>query len=106
LKQEQKEAAFKERGLYRLRRDPSWQGFVKGHDFSRADKANQINRALAPEENSKEHSRQISRFSAACSAAPLNFQNKPHLANREKERRILHCEIRPRQIPSIDFPEH
>jgi len=42
--------------------------FVKGHDFSRADKANQIHRALAPEGSFMGDSRPISTFSAACLA--------------------------------------
>jgi hypothetical protein len=37
------------RGLYRLRKNPLGEGFVSGHDFSRADKADRMNRALAPE---------------------------------------------------------
>jgi hypothetical protein len=32
-----------------LLKNPKALCFVKGHDFSRADKANQINRASAPE---------------------------------------------------------
>jgi hypothetical protein len=42
--------------------------FETGHDFSRADKANQINRTLAPEGSFMGDSHQISTFSAACLA--------------------------------------
>ena len=34
--------------LHRLRKNSMQIGFVTGHDFSRADKANIMNRALAP----------------------------------------------------------
>jgi hypothetical protein len=34
--------------LYRLRKNSIQGGFVTGHGFSRADKANQMSRALAP----------------------------------------------------------
>src|ERR1035438_7067202 len=43
-------------------------GFVTGHDFSRADKANEINRALAPAEAHWAKSLEIKPFSAACKA--------------------------------------
>jgi hypothetical protein len=42
-------------------------GFVTGHDFSRADKANKINRALAPAEVHWAKSFEIKPFSAASS---------------------------------------
>jgi hypothetical protein len=40
-------------------------GFVTGHDFSRADKVNEINRALAPAEAHWAKSLEIKPFSAA-----------------------------------------
>jgi hypothetical protein len=43
-------------------------GFVTGHDFSRADKANEINRALAPAEVPWAKFLEIKPFSAACLA--------------------------------------
>jgi hypothetical protein len=46
------------------------EGLVTGHDFSRADKANQIDGALAPEGNFRGGSRLISTLSATCSPVP------------------------------------
>ena len=43
-----------------------FRGFVTGHDFSRADKANEINRALAPADARWAKLLEISPFSAAC----------------------------------------
>jgi len=54
-------------------------GFVTGHDFSRADKANEINRALAPAEVPWAKFLEIKPFSAAC-LAPAGL----HWAIREK----------------------
>jgi len=51
-------------------------GFVKGHDFSRADKPSQINRALAPERSLMGDCHQIPTFSAA-SLAPANSTELP-----------------------------
>jgi hypothetical protein len=39
---------FERARLHRLRKNSIQGGFVTGHGFSRADKANQISRALAP----------------------------------------------------------
>jgi hypothetical protein len=39
---------FERARLYRLRKSSIQGGFVTGHGFSRADKANQMSRALAP----------------------------------------------------------
>jgi hypothetical protein len=51
-------------------------GFVTGHDFSRADKANEINRALAPAEVPWAKFLEIKLFSAASLArkVPQNPQ--------------------------------
>jgi hypothetical protein len=51
---------------------------VKGHDFSRADKANQINRALAPEGSWLHQISEIASFSAACSVVPLKPCKSDH----------------------------
>ena len=48
---------------------PVFKGFVKGHDFSRADKANQINRASAPEGSFESDSSQFSSFPTDCLAS-------------------------------------
>jgi len=47
-------------------------GLVKGHDFSRADKANQIKRALAPAKAGTQEISPVETFSAA-SFAPANI---------------------------------
>jgi hypothetical protein len=39
---------FERARLHRLRKNSIQDGFVTGHGFSRADKANQMSRALAP----------------------------------------------------------
>jgi hypothetical protein len=41
-------SGFERARPYRLRKNSTSFGFVTGHDFSRADKANKMNRALAP----------------------------------------------------------
>jgi hypothetical protein len=43
---------------------------LKGHDFSRADKAHRINRALAPEGCFSEISFKFRPFSASCKVVP------------------------------------
>ena len=53
---------------------PAFEGFVTGHDFSRADKANQINRALAPEGSFAGDSRECSSFCAASKSLLKNPQ--------------------------------
>jgi hypothetical protein len=52
-------------------------GFVTGHDFSRADKANEINRALAPAEVPWAKFLEIKPFSAAC-LAPKEYCTLHH----------------------------
>jgi hypothetical protein len=50
-----------------LRKNSFWSGFVTGHDFSRADKANKMNGALAPAAAHSSNSLEFGSFSAACS---------------------------------------
>ena len=50
---------------------------LKGHDFSRADKINRINRALAPEGRLSGFSSWNRPFSAACSAPEGRFLDLP-----------------------------
>jgi hypothetical protein len=55
-------------------------GFVTGHDFSRADKANRINRALAPAQARWAKSLEAKPFSAACFSPGGTFRNPPYAA--------------------------
>jgi hypothetical protein len=58
--------SFEGARLYRLRKKAVSLGFVTGHDFSRADKANNMNRALAQAKAHSCDSLESGLFSAAC----------------------------------------
>ncbi len=61
-----------------LAEKPIGGGFVEGHDFSRADKADQIKRALAPAGCFCKHNSRNRYFSAASSApAKLDLPQRP-----------------------------
>jgi hypothetical protein len=62
---------FERARLYRLRKNSIQDGFVKGHGFSRADKANQMSWALAPAKAHSCSSLAFGPFSAACLAVPV-----------------------------------
>jgi hypothetical protein len=66
-------------GLYWLRKNSPGSRFVKGHDFSRAAKANRIKRALAPEGSFSANFDQCLGFSAACLAPEGHFLQIPPL---------------------------
>jgi hypothetical protein len=57
--------------LRRLRKNSIWPGFVTGHGFSRADKANKMNRALAPAKARSNASLNFGGFSSARPAAEM-----------------------------------
>jgi hypothetical protein len=59
--------------LYRLRKNSIQDGFVTGHGFSRADKANQMSWALAPAKADSCSSLGFGSLSAASEAVP--YQN-------------------------------
>jgi hypothetical protein len=65
--------------LHRLRKNSIQDGFVTGHGFSRADKANQMSWALAPAKADSCSSFGLGSFSAACSAVPIAMAQKYRL---------------------------
>jgi hypothetical protein len=62
--------------LHRLLKNSIQDGFVTGHGFSRADKANQMSWALAPAKAHSCSSPGFRSFSAACLAVPQVPQNE------------------------------
>ena len=64
-------SGIKSTGLYTLRINSTVECFVTGHEFTRADKANKMNWALAPAKLRFHHERPSWSFSAA-SLAPAN----------------------------------
>jgi hypothetical protein len=85
---------------------------LKGHDFSRADKINRINRALAPEGRLSGFSSWNRPFSAACSAPEGRFLDLPFEA-RLKPKELCSVPMSykappvwmPRRNFSIGFPD-
>jgi hypothetical protein len=66
--------SFERARLYRLRKNANPDGFVTGHDFSRADKASKMNGALAPAKVGSNVSLNFGSIFAACLAVPQNVE--------------------------------
>jgi hypothetical protein len=78
-------------------------GFVTGHDFSRADKANKINRALAPAEAKRANLADISSLFQGLNAAStwraFTGCGKTQFLRLCVKARLLACPERSRRMP-------